>query len=278
MLGTLEDVIALHTRLESKGPVLAASEVWAYRGQSRPYGNLLPSLSRQLINNSPQSARMIERRLVDSFRAIYSELHSSGISPAMPQPSEIGDGRDLRCLSVMQHYGVPTRLLDWTTSFWTAVYFACSGSPGEQAKLWYYRRDLFAEQRERMPWLKDLIEPSVRSKAEPNVLEAPGALIAELDWGLTPRMHGQFGLHTVSSDILADHETLIKALDLSTASLANPKQRCASIGISPKCKAHVLKFMQATLGLHAARVYPDMDGLGQLLRFQLESDKIMFFT
>jgi hypothetical protein len=35
----------------------------------------------------------------------------------MPKPAQIGIGHDMRCLSVMQHYEIPTRLLDWTWQF-----------------------------------------------------------------------------------------------------------------------------------------------------------------
>ena len=59
---------------------------------------------------------------------------------------------------MMQHYGVPTRLLDWTSDFWTAVYFVCAGDPPKEAELWLYNRDIFNDQL--MFELASLLQPS----------------------------------------------------------------------------------------------------------------------
>jgi hypothetical protein len=46
----------------------------------------------------------------------------------------------LECLSFIQHFGGPTRLLDWTYSFYIAAFFALSSATlDSQAAIWCFR-------------------------------------------------------------------------------------------------------------------------------------------
>ncbi len=118
---------------------------WAFRGQSQDYGTLMPSFQRLFEQKHPfPAAELIEKNLIETFREQYAKLN--GATNGMPTPDLIDAAHALRCLSVMQHYGVPTRLLDWTSKFWIAVYFACAGDKDKDGELWYYDRDIFFEQ------------------------------------------------------------------------------------------------------------------------------------
>ena len=110
--------------------LLLSHRNWAFRGQPQTFGTLIPSFRREFCETSSvKTVEFIEAELINAFREHYATLQNT-ISN-MPPLSEIDRGRDLRCLSVMQHYGVPTRLLDWSTDFWTSVYFACAGDSGK---------------------------------------------------------------------------------------------------------------------------------------------------
>ena len=119
---------------------------WSFRGQPGAYGNLIPSLARAFPTARAEAALGAERRLIREFRQSHQRLLAK--ADDIVRLEHIQEGHDLRCLSVMQHYEVPTRLLDWTTNFWVAVYFACSSHLDQDAELRAYPRKLFSLQRE----------------------------------------------------------------------------------------------------------------------------------
>ena len=55
------------------------------------------------------------------------------LPPYVPEIRNIK--KDLDRLAYMQHYGVPTRLLDWTDSILIALYFSVSQHPNENGNL-----------------------------------------------------------------------------------------------------------------------------------------------
>lgn len=245
---------------------------WAFRGQPRDFGTLVPSFQRQFSRRSIGTAEIIERRLIEAFRKHYADLKDR--STDMPRPEQIGLERDLRCLSVMQHYEIPTRLLDWTSNFWTAIYFACASEPGSQAELWCYDRQMFEAQRKNRWELTALMDHSENPGPEPRFLERRNdELIVELDPQITPRMKKQEAHHTVSSDVFGDHAPLIWALHTENPTLIPREFR--RILIDGSCKSKALQFLADEKNITASTIFPDVVGLGRFLRWQFESLRTM---
>lgn len=88
---------------------------FVFRGQADATWGLQSSLERVLGDRwSADQARRFEKYSLDVFRSKYHVYNNVEHVPS----SKLG------WLSVMQHYGVPTRLLDFTTSPYIALYFA----------------------------------------------------------------------------------------------------------------------------------------------------------
>lgn len=99
-----------------------------FRGHSKNQYLLLPQLFRW--RNLPDG------KLIPEFRQVEYNILSDFISEARRFVTNVSEGDVLAWLEIAQHFGVPTRLLDFTENPLVALYFACIGSPNSDASVW----------------------------------------------------------------------------------------------------------------------------------------------
>jgi hypothetical protein len=89
----------------------ARHPLW-FRGNGHLKHKLVPTLYRHKLIPSKEGFRTLERQLMARFRQRSMPYHSRDLRD------------DWEALFFMQHYGVPTRLLDWTENPLVALHFA----------------------------------------------------------------------------------------------------------------------------------------------------------
>ena len=122
-------------RVLKEGKWYQRSAEWIYRGQGDVLWHLESTLQRVLKedrwqNELPGSIKNVESEMIGEFRRSAQE---KGL-PLFPD--------DVDCLACMQHYGMPTRLLDFSGNPLIALYHALSGAMKKRGR--YPRFSLYA--------------------------------------------------------------------------------------------------------------------------------------
>jgi hypothetical protein len=124
--GSLSEFMSKAATLMDQSPNDDQAGVMLWRGQSSVQWALEPSLQ-VMWKNNPSG-------LLDAEQKMYREF--SQAAPFL-MPSQIDSDWDR--LSIAQHYGMATRLLDWTVNPLMALWFALSASEKDDAAVWFYR-------------------------------------------------------------------------------------------------------------------------------------------
>lgn len=98
---------------------------WVYRGQQMAEWGLQPTVERYSVGISPYEA---ERKVLhECSRQVHHYLQGE----TMP-------ATDLELLALIQHFGGPTSLLDWTRSRFVATFFALENAtdPDKSCAIW----------------------------------------------------------------------------------------------------------------------------------------------
>jgi hypothetical protein len=112
----------------------SAASRWVFRGQADAKWSLVHSLERYFGKRWHEWRRSPLWDRVCVLRRIEGQLAYDFAAKACLFGLDASLDRPVALLSAMQHFGVPTRLLDWTYSSYLALYFALADDPPEAAE------------------------------------------------------------------------------------------------------------------------------------------------
>lgn len=103
---------------------------WAFRGVKDSAWALTSSLERAVVERFEFGWSRMANYEQRTLRAFQRQAHHH-INPVPEREDSI------QWAALMQHHGAPTRLLDWTYSFYVAAYFAIEdAAPGDECAVW----------------------------------------------------------------------------------------------------------------------------------------------
>lgn len=199
-------------RIENWQTFVASAAQWTkggpnganiFRGQAEEDWALCPSLTRLLNERglALDQAVATERRILEEFQNRY---HGRDDHCAQLRKSDL-----LSWWEMMQHYSVPTRLLDWATSPYAALYFSVSTSMDRDGALFImdaghlqWIQVTRARDPEDTPNLKAFQELNKSVNGEP--FEKSMVIISSPT--PTTRMLAQHSSFTISTELLESHD------------------------------------------------------------------------
>jgi hypothetical protein len=214
-----------------------------FRGHHDASWRLLPTLARTRDTTAAQrNMKTAERREHNVFTLFIS--HAGSLIPPT------SDSWDVAFL--MQHHGLPTRLLDWTTTFSVALYFAVKGATGDAA-IWILNG---AELNRRLCGKYEILHPHDLDHGyanyfidRSNTLSAPVAALYPLRH--QPRVFHQRGGFTL-------HRDLTRSLDEIEPDVVR------KVVIPSAAQPGARRFLQMA-GISEFTLFPDLDGLAREL-------------
>jgi len=240
------DFVNLVERLTSN-EVNGKEREWFFRGQSNAKWKLEPSLRRCFPENEENIERVIdiESKLKKQFESQY-HLH------AKP------DGINREVLGIvwwwtlMQHYGCPTRLLDWTLSPYVALYFAVEQNPKEDGAVWFFPflplNELARQKLGEFGKFSEIIFETKRIK-----------VVYPLEVNIhNERSASQQAVFTMCTHILSDHEVTIEEAFQGQ----KESYQLQKVIIPSRLKNECL-FRLQTMNVTAGSLFPGPDGLGR---------------
>jgi len=190
---------------------------WVFRGQSNAKWQLIPKVGR------PPFDECDDKRILEAWKRRALEF--------MPANSNYNNWD---WLSIAQHYGLATCLLDWTLYPLTAAFFAARHNPNGKPD---HESAIFAFQ------VKKLIKSF---DADPFNFHGIALFKPR---GVAPRIMRQGGLFTIH-----------RPSNLSIEEIKMDKQKLVKIIIDPSYREE-LTFELSQYGYNMEKLFPDLDGL-----------------
>lgn len=204
-----------------------------------------------------KTAAMVEAASIDRF-VKQGHMHLSRTESGI-MSTVVGT------LSLMQHYGAPTRLLDWTYSPWVAAYFAAIDDLEHDGAIWSFNTNALNE--------SEAVDKDV--EAHLDQMRSAGNLLTWVEATNTSysvacvvrpsidnrRMSAQQSAHTMAATIDEPHDVLIEEMIAA--------DRRVKIIIRSSMKAGLVRHLER-MNINQYSLFGGAEGVGRTIRDDIQ--------
>ncbi|MBK7454966.1 MAG: FRG domain-containing protein [Anaerolineales bacterium] len=234
-----------------------------FRGQANHEWLLRPSITRILLEHNVDLERCleIERKSVKAFQ---EKAHLFE-----PSVKDLRKDDILSWWEWMQHYGAPTRLLDWTVSPYVALYFAVENLEQTDADAALFRLDAG-----HLSFVMDIRHKEEGGAAQYSLKNIGLSLlgnkyeksIAVIGNPLpSNRMVAQRSSFTVCTELLEDHDKVADSVVFDHAHGGEGKSIVTKYIVKRNLKHQFLANLEM-MNINASTLFPGIDGLGKSIK------------
>lgn len=238
-------------------------KTWLSRGQSARHNTLIPSIDREWRARVCRDEKLrLERQSIDLFRASARFFAHPGEELAMRD--------DITTLMVLRHYGVPTRLLDWSMAPHIAMYFAACTNDSQDGELWSFDEHFYesAGLEQWARWPQTTRNGQFRAGLTAFSLDQPP------NWFICgfyepgfPRQHAQEGVYTLTARFGRDHADAISDL------LCDPTRYHLYV-VSAALKPELRRHLRDRHGIWRGPLFPDTAGVAETIHLSSFSNDV----
>ena len=132
-----------------------------------------------LFRGEPKCYRLVSSSLYREFPDIEEQhFHIGTVQDEMLEAARefVGDGDKDELLAQLQHYGYPTNLIDFTTDYHVALFFACDADAKENGRVILVRQSKYPIMKPKSPVNRVLAQKSVFVRPPEGIVE-PDAVV-----------------------------------------------------------------------------------------------------
>jgi hypothetical protein len=249
---------------------------WVFRGHGKSSYDLKTTIEREAERSGIQlkelKEKCYERRLLNEFRrgAHHYLTH-------VPERYDLSEW-----LAMMQHYGAPTRLLDWSYSPFIACYFAMEKADDGSCIVWALESENYTTRHTLKELGPGTLRKHFREKIEPNLVQKP-EITKYRQYALIHYLfdHPTAGLFVVNPFKLSERSTIQQAVHLMPGDITQSFEKNLlvhdkdhdnlirlEIVVDPNVRREFLRNLHR-MNINRASLFPGLQGFAESMATRL---------